>query len=151
MLILSNNYDHKRGKKMVNIEWNQIIPEFDVKNLEKSLNFYVNLIGFEIIYERKEDRFVFLQYEKVQIMLQEINDEKKWETGVLEYPFGRGINFQIDIKDVDGLYSRFLMANYPIFVEKEVHSYRVDDNVEKCSEFLVKDPDGYLIRFSGTI
>ena len=74
--------------------WNQMIPEFDVFNLEKSLNFYTKLIGFHMEYDRKEDKFAFLQLENVQIMLQEIDIENnKWGTGKLEYPLGVGINF----------------------------------------------------------
>ena len=54
------------------MEWNQMIPEFDVFNLEESIHFYVDLIGFHIVYDRKEDKFAFLQLENVQIMIQEI-------------------------------------------------------------------------------
>ena len=133
------------------MEWNQMIPEYDVTNLELSLHFYVDLIGFNIVYERKEDRFVFLQLENVQIMIQELADENKWETGTLEYPFGRGINFQYDIKNIDTLYNRLKTDNYPIFVEMEEHWYRKDDELLGCKEFLIKDPDGYLLRFSEDI
>ena len=37
------------------MEWNQMIPEFDVINLDNSIHFYIDLIGFRLIYERKED------------------------------------------------------------------------------------------------
>lgn len=47
------------------MEWNQIVPEFDVFNLEESLRFYINLIGFDIVYDRKEDKFAFLQFENI--------------------------------------------------------------------------------------
>ena len=57
------------------MNWNQMLPEFDVFNLEESLHFYTSLIGFNIVYERKEDKFTFLQLEDVQLMLQEINEE----------------------------------------------------------------------------
>ena len=59
------------------MEWNQMIPEFDVFNLEESIHFYVDLIGFHIVYDRKEDKFAFLQLENVQIMIQEIDKELK--------------------------------------------------------------------------
>ncbi len=125
-----------------------MIPEFDVKNLEKSIHFYVDLIGFNIIYERKEDKFAFLQFENIQIMLQELNGDKKWETGTLEYPFGRGINFQYDVKNAQEIYNRLKSEKYPIFVDFEEHWYRKDDVLLGSKEFLVMDPDGYLIRIS---
>ena len=133
------------------MEWNQMIPEFDVANIEKSLHFYVDLIGFEVVYDRKEDKFAFLQFENVQIMIQEINGEGKWETGVLEYPLGRGINFQYDVKNSEEIYERLKKDNYPIFVDFEEHWYRKDDILMGSKEFLVMDPDGYLIRFSEDI
>ena len=58
------------------MEWNQMLPEFDVFNLEDSLQFYIDLIGFNVVYDRKEDKFAFLQLENVQLMIQEIDNEK---------------------------------------------------------------------------
>lgn len=47
-----------------------------------------------MVYDRKEDRFAFLQFENVHFMLQEIDvTNNKWETGKLGYPLGVGINF----------------------------------------------------------
>lgn len=131
------------------MNWNQMIPEFDVFNLEESLSFYTKLIGFHIEYDRKEDKFAFLQLENVQIMLQEIDIENnKWETGKLEYPLGVGINFQIEVQNIDEIYTKLKKANYKIFVEIEDHWYRKENTLLGCREFLVQDPNGYLLRFS---
>ncbi len=131
------------------MKWNQIIPEFDVFSLEKSLQFYINLIGFKLVYERKEDNFAFLQLEDVQIMLQQINkDNNKWETGPLKYPLGIGINFQIDVSNIDKIYNNLKNEDYRIFADIENHWYRKDDVLLGCREFLVQDPNGYLLRFS---
>ena len=134
------------------MNWNQMLPEFDVFNLEESLHFYTSLIGFNIVYERKEDKFTFLQLEDVQLMLQEINEEgNKWGTGKLEYPLGVGINFQIDVTNIDEIYGNLRKANYKIFVEMEEHWYRKDEILMGCREFLVQDPNGYVLRFSQDI
>ena len=134
------------------MNWNQMVPEFDVFNLEESLHFYTSLIGFNIVYERKEDKFAFLQLEDVQLMLQEINEEgNKWGTGKLEYPLGVGINFQIDVTNIDEIYGNLRKANYKIFVEMEEHWYRKDEILMGCREFLVQDPNGYVLRFSQDI
>ncbi len=131
------------------MNWNQMIPEFDVFSLDESINFYVDLIGFSIVYERKEDKFVFLQLENIQIMLQEINKkENKWETAKLEYPLGRGINFQIDVTNIDKIYNKLKEGKYKIFVDIENHWYRKDNILIGCREFLVQDPNGYVLRFS---
>ncbi len=134
------------------MDWNQILPEFDVFNLEESLHFYVDLVGFHIVYDRKEDKFSFLQFENVQIMIQQIdNNNNKWETGKLEYPLGVGINFQIDVTNIEDIYNRLKKAEYKIFLEIENHWYRKDNILMGCREFLVQDPNGYLLRFSQDI
>lgn len=129
--------------------WNQMIPEFDVFNLEETLHFYVDMIGFKIEYDRKENKFAFLSLENVQIMVQEIDKENnKWGTGEIKYPLGIGINFQIDVKNIDEIYNKLKSNSYKIFVEMEDHWYRKDEVLLGCREFLVQDPNGYLLRFS---
>ena len=131
------------------MKWNQMIPEFDVFNLKESLHFYIDLIGFNVVYERIEDKFAFIEFENVQIMLQEINkSENKWETAKLEYPLGRGINFQIDVINIDKIYNKLKENKYKIFVDIEEHWYRKDNVLMGCREFLVQDPNGYVLRFS---
>lgn len=68
-----------------NTVFNSLIPELSVSNIDISKMFYLKL-GFKIKYERKEDKFCFLQLEENQIMIEEQNDN--WNTGKLEYPYG---------------------------------------------------------------
>lgn len=131
------------------MKWNQMIPEFDVFNLEDSLHFYVDLIGFHVEYDRPEDKFAFLQFGDVQFMIQEIDSENmKWNTGELKYPLGIGINFQIDATNIDEIYDRLKKDDYEIFVQMEDHWYRKDNVLMGCREFLVQDPNGFVLRFS---
>ena len=128
------------------MKFNKLIPELSVTNLERSLEFY-KTIGFEIEYERKENKFVFLSLGEIQFMLQEITGDDKWEVAPLVYPFGNGINFQLDVKNVDKIYSA-LKEKYPISFEMEENWYRQDNKLLGNKEFLVQDPDGYLLRIS---
>ena len=127
--------------------FNKNIPELDVTNLNNSIKFY-KTCGFKIEYERKEDKFVFLSLGEIQFMLQELAIDNKWETGKLEYPFGRGINFQLEVDNVDTIYNSLKANGYEIMVEIEENWYRQDGKLLGCKEFLVQDPDGYLLRFS---
>ena len=68
------------------MKFNSLLPELSVSNIENSIEFYTS-IGFKIIYERKKDKFCFLELENNQIMIEQINNN--WNTGILEYPFGR--------------------------------------------------------------
>ena len=127
--------------------WNKIIPELSVTNLEKSLKFY-KIVGFKIEYERPENKFVFISLGQIQFMLQEISDNDKWDVGTLKYPFGNGINFQLEVENLNEIYNNLKNANYSITFDIEENWYRQNDKLLGNLEFLIQDPDGYLLRFS---
>ena len=127
------------------MRFNKLIPELTVTNIEKSKTFYENL-GFKIMYERKEDKFIFLELNQNQIMIQEDNDV--WEIGPLEYPFGRGINISMEVKNVEKIKQNLLKINYPLFQDIKESIYKVNEKEYIDKEFLVQDPDGYLLRFT---
>jgi len=78
-------------------------------------------------------------------MIEEINGH--WQTGELSYPFGRGINFQITVSNINEIYSSLKKHNYPIMIEIQENWYRADTRLVGQKEFLIMDPDGYLLRF----
>ena len=127
--------------------FNKNIPELSVSNLENSLAFYKTL-GFKVEYERRENKFIFLSMGEIQFMLQELSDNEKWDLAPLTYPFGNGINFQLEVNSVDRIYSKLKEQNYPIAFDIEENWYRQNDKLLGNKEFLVQDPDGYLLRFS---
>ena len=129
------------------MNFNKIIPELSVSNLLVSLKFY-KTIGFKIEYERPENKFVFISLDEIQFMLQEVSDNDKWDVAPLTYPFGNGINFQLEVNDVEKIYNNLKENNYKITFEMEENWYRQDDKLLGNKEFLAQDPDGYLIRFS---
>lgn len=128
-----------------NTVFNSLIPELSVSNIDISKMFYLKL-GFKIKYERKEDKFCFLQLEENQIMIEEQNDN--WNTGKLEYPYGRGINISMTVSDVEKIYNELKEKNVKMFLDLEMHEYRVDNKISIDKEFLIQDPDGYLLRFN---
>ncbi len=126
----------------------KLIPELKVQDFKKSLDFYCNMCGFEILYDRPEANFAMLGREGAQIMIEELtNDSRMHKVDVLEYPFGRGMHFQIQVSDVDTLYKNFKDKNYPIFLEMEDKWYRKNKTEVGNKQFRVQDPDGYLLRF----
>lgn len=42
------------------MDYNAVIPEFLVSNIELSRSFYCGLLGFRIEYQRPEENFLFL-------------------------------------------------------------------------------------------
>lgn len=127
------------------MKFNSLIPELSVTNIEKSKEFYLNL-GFKIMYERKEDKFCFLYLEDNQIMIEEINNN--WNVGEMKYPFGNGINISMTVSDIDSFYESIISKKIVLFRKIKTSKYRVDDIIYEDKEFLLQDPDGYLIRFN---
>jgi len=128
------------------LKFNALIPELSVSDINKSLDFYLNILLFKLEYQRKGDKFAFLSLKESQIMIEEINGH--WETADLIFPYGRGINLQIATNNIDELYQNIKKNNYPIKIEIQENWYRADNKLIGHKEFLVLDPDGYLLRFA---
>ena len=129
------------------LEFNKNIPELSVTNLENSLKFY-KTAGFKVEYDRPENKFAFISLSEIQFMLQEIADNDKWDVAPLSYPFGNGINFQLEVENLDEIYNNFKNLDYKITFDIEENWYRQDNKLLGNKEFLIQDPDGYLLRFS---
>ena len=128
------------------MKFNSLIPELTVIDIEQTKFFYVDVLHFKIEYERPEDKFVFLSLEGNQMMFEQVNGN--WSVGALEYPFGRGVNFEMTVSNVDNIYNSVLNAGITPFREISVNHYRNGDEDIVQKEFLVQDPDGYLLRFT---
>jgi hypothetical protein len=66
----------------------------------------------------------------------------------LDAPYGRGINFQIALPTIRPILDALASANWPLFMQPEEKWYRAEELEIGVRQFLVQDPDGYLIRFS---
>ena len=123
-----------------------MVPELSVTDLDQSLAFWCDLLGFEIAYRREAAGFAYLQRGPLQIMLCRMNGE--WETASLERPLGRGINLQMQVDRLEPLVQRLTETGWPLYRPLEEKHYRVGEGWSICREFLVQDPDGYLLRFT---
>lgn len=127
--------------------WGPLVPELTVTNLEGSLVFYI-AAGFSVRYRRTEPHFAYIEMGKAQIMLEQ-RHANGWNVEPLDRPLGRGINFQISVVDADSTLSSLEALGVSPFREVKETWYTVSGRVEKGQrEFLVQDPDGYLIRFA---
>ena len=140
---------YEKSRKSENMRFNKLVPELSVSDINVSKHFYTDILAFKIEYERVEDKFAFLSLGEAQMMINQINGH--WETGKMEYPFGRGINFQIEIDNFDELVSRFNDNGIKPFKDPFVSRYKCDGVTYVEKEILILDPDGYLLRFSETL
>lgn len=121
-----------------------LVPELSVSNIQASLSFWRDLLGFDIAYDRPDARFAYLVRGRLQVMLCELNG--RWETADMQRPFGRGINFQMVVDRIDPILSALDEAKWPLYEPPNQAWYRVGNQDVGQREFLVQDPDGYLIR-----
>lgn len=128
------------------MDFNKMIPELSVFDIEQTKRFY-NDLGFKIEYERPEEKFVFMSFQDSQFMFEQIHNNG-WNIGELIYPLGRGINFSIAVDDIEGLYKLVKTLNLEIYRELNRSIYQVNGTEETQTEFLIQDPNGYLLRFT---
>ena len=130
----------------MNMDFNKMIPELSVFDIEQTKRF-CNDLGFKIEYARPEEKFVFMSFQDSQFMFEQIHDNG-WNIGELIYPLGRGINFSIAVDDIEGLYKLVKTLNLEIYRELNRSIYQVNGTEETQTEFLIQDPNGYLLRFT---
>jgi catechol 2,3-dioxygenase-like lactoylglutathione lyase family enzyme len=124
-----------------------LVPELDVSDLDASLAFYVGVLGFSVRYERLEERFAYLKRDGAELMLEEAEGPgRRFRTAPLEAPFGRGMNLQILVTDVAQLLAAVRAAGAEVVIDLEERWYRRKDREVGNRQFVVADPDGYLLR-----
>lgn len=132
-----------------------LVPELYVTALPASLAFWRDLLGFRVLYDRPEQGFAAIERGGIEFMLEEYEtgpSERCWETGPREKPYGRGINFEMTVSDIAALLERLARAHWPIFFGPEERWYRIGAAEETgVRQFLVQDPDGYLLRLSQSL
>lgn len=136
-----------------------LVPELDVTDLATSLRFYTQVLEFRVLFERTAERFAYLERNGVELMLEEAaGPGRRFRTAPLDAPFGRGMNFQLSVIDVDAMHARAVESGADIVVAMEERWYRVDvaESGGRWSvvgptkagnrQFVLADPDGYLWR-----
>ena len=138
-----------------------MVVELDVSDLAESLGFYVSALGFTVAIDRPERRFAYLTRDDcVDLMLQSADGPgERIRTAALDPPFGRGVTVVIACRDVDALFAAFVAAggrptsgieerNYDIDVLRPTARWPdVGPRRIVNRQFVVVDPDGYLLRF----
>lgn len=126
-----------------------LVPELSVCDLTQSLRFYRDLLGFRLRYARPEEGFAYLEREGAEIMLDQIGLGRDFDAALRagDRPFGRGVNLQIRTASVAPLLSALADAGLPLHLPPEDRWYRRDKVETGNRQFIVSDPDGYLLRF----
>ena len=123
----------------------KIVPELYCSDFAASLRFYTEVLGFSVRYERPEEQFAYLDLNGAELMLTHAGI--RLVNGEPSHPFGRGLNLQIEVEDVAALHERVVAAGLTLFLPLEERWYRRRADEVGVRQFVLADPDGYLLRF----
>ncbi|MET9250688.1 VOC family protein [Nonomuraea sp. NPDC003709] len=126
----------------------RLVPELICSDIQASLAFY-RLLGFEIRYERPQERFAYLERDGADLMLEQpLSRDRLYPRAELDHPYGRGINLTVEVDDVDRIHDALLAAGYEMWLPLEERWYERSVDAVGVRQFAVQDPDGYLLRIS---
>lgn len=152
----SNNEQTGNGRPPKN--WAALKPELLVENFEVSRDCWCKAFGFEIAYQRPDEKFAYLERpEGAQIMICQRHATGKWELGDMAPPLGQGVMFQIHVSNIDELHQDILAHGLELYdgvrdaqdLENPREIWRKTGDCESgAKELFVLDPNGYLLMFS---
>lgn len=129
--------------------FNALVPELYCSNFETSLQFYTEVLGFAVVYSRLNERFAFLERQGAQLMIEQpVLPNRAWVIGDVKPPFGKGINFEISTMNVTQLHEQCINNQATIYLPLEEKWYQTGDKMVGNLQFIVLDPDGYMLRFA---
>jgi hypothetical protein len=103
-------------------------------------------VVFKSLTDGQRKVFVFLERAGAQLML--CQRQGRYETGTLDHPLGRGAMFQIYVESLEPILNAL---NLPLYEPLSDRWYRVGDREKGLRQFLVQDPDRYLILFGQSL
>lgn len=126
-----------------------LVPELAVLDWGRSRRFYCDLLGFVALYERPEEGFSYLSLGGAELMIDQIGLGRDFDFGPAPKrpPFGRGVNLQILVAEVAPLLAALSAAEVALALPLEERWYRRGALEAGNRQFMVADPDGYLLRF----
>lgn len=128
-----------------------LVPELSVLDCRRSLVFY-RMLGFQVRYDRPEEGFAYLEREGAELMIDEIGGSRDFRPlAEADRPFGRGMNLQIRVSDLSPLLAALDAAGNTLHLPPEERWYRRENSLVGQRQFIVADPDGYLLRFCQSI
>ncbi|SFC54213.1 VOC family protein [Flavobacterium phragmitis] len=132
----------------------KLSPNFEVRDIRKSVEFYTQYFGFKlimavsesqdgvdnVIHSDKEYVYAMLQQDAVEIMFQR-SDTFKTDVAFSEgLPIGATVSFYMEVEGIQNLYQSLKNEKLEI-TELQKTWYGMQ-------EFYVKDLDGYILVFA---
>ena len=132
------------------LKWGNLIAEMMVSDYERSLIFWTDTMGFTPVFTRPGQKLAFLEHKDgAQVMFYQ--RDGNWEVAAMEPPFGRGVVTQVFVADAAAAADRVTAAGHPFYVPLREKWRDWGDRLGGQCEFLLQDPDGYLIMVAERI
>jgi len=130
--------------------WAALMAEMMVEDYPASLAFWTGVLGFAPAFTRPAQKLACLQHpDGAQVMIYQRDGD--WEVGEMQRPFGRGLVIQIYVKDATAAAERVASAGLPFYVALREKWRDWGDRLGGQREFLVQDPDGFLVMVAERI
>jgi catechol 2,3-dioxygenase-like lactoylglutathione lyase family enzyme len=130
--------------------WAALMAEMMVEDYPRSLAFWSGPMGFAVAFTRPAQKLACLAHsDGAQVMIYQ--RDGYWETGPMQAPFGRGMVVQVYVSDAEEMAVRMTAAGVPFYVALREKWRDWGDRMGGQREFLVQDPDGYLVMVAQRI
>ena len=130
--------------------WAMGITEMMVSDYPRAFAFWTEVLGFTPSFTRPSQKLAHLVHpDGAQVMVYERDGD--WEVAAMEPPFGRGVVVQIFVADAAAAAARVRAAGLPFYVDLREKWRDWGDRLGGQREFLVQDPDGYLVMVAQRI
>jgi len=123
--------------------WAPLVCELYVEEISTSLRFWQNILGFEIAYQRPEERFIYLQrHDGAQLMLYQPEEKPAIKsTAVLE---PKAV-LQIFVDSLSPVEAAANKQGWPLLRGPEDVWRRWGDRMGGKREIRLSDPDGHRV------
>ncbi|MEX2158327.1 MAG: VOC family protein [Dehalococcoidia bacterium] len=119
-----------------------VAPEFFVRDVDASIRFYVDGLGFRLL--RRDGDFAVLGLGDAHVLLAGPSIGAGLKAWLASGPRGVGLNIRIMVDDIDAMYARVKAAGAPVVDD-------IKDQYYGLRDFMAADPDGFVLRFAAPI
>ncbi len=133
---------------------NKLTPNFEVKNIRKTVEFYERNLGFRLtmavpesqdgieqsLTENKNYVYAMMQKDNIEFMFQRSDSFKEDVIFSKSLPIGASVSFYMEIEGIKELYEKLESEKLDV-TELKTTWYGMD-------EFYIKDINGYILGFA---
>lgn len=125
-----------------------VAPEFFVRDVDASIDFYTTKLGFTLVRADPEGderhSFAVLARGDAEFLFVHESALGPVNRAALPYPRAAGVDIRLMVDDVDAVHASVRDHGVDIVMPLRDQSYGLRD-------FIIRDPDGYRIRFAQRI